>query len=88
MNLPKPANLGAQFNVEYQVDAIVEHQIPALFIVGEEDSLMPAHLIERVAQRLPGSRVVKIPAAAHSAYYEKPDEFNHIVLNFLQDTVQ
>ena len=88
MNLPKPANLGAQFDVAYQVEAIVEYQIPALFIVGEEDSLMPAHLIERVAQRLPGSQIVKISDAAHSAYYEKPDEFNQIVLNFLHETVQ
>ena len=83
MNLPKPANLGAQFDVEYQVDAIVAHRIPALFIVGEQDSLMPAHIIEPVARRLPGAQLIRVPGAAHSVYFEQPEAFNRIVLDFL-----
>lgn len=83
MNLPKPSNLGAQFDVEYQVDAIVEHRIPTLFIVGEQDSLMPAHIIEPVARRLPGAQLVRVPGAAHSVYFEQSEAFNRIVLDFL-----
>ncbi len=86
-NVPKPINLGAQFEVEYQVEPIVAHKIPALFIVGEDDVLMPPSLIEEVARLLPGSRVVKIPGAAHSGYFEKPDEFNRIVLEFLREYI-
>lgn len=63
LNPPTPANLEAQFDVEYHVDAIVEQRIPALFIVGQQDSLMPAHVIAPVARLLPGSRLVPVPGA-------------------------
>ena len=87
MNLPKPSNLGAQFDVDYQVDAIVEHRIPALFIVGEKDTLMPASIINRVVQRIPGAQLIEIPDAAHSAYFETPEVFNRIVLEFLHAVI-
>ena len=36
---------------------------------------------------MPASRFVEVPGAGHSVYFEKPDEFNRIVLEFLQHHV-
>jgi len=46
---------------------------------------MPAHISEPGARRLPGARLVRVPGAAHSVYFEKPEAFNRIVLDFLND---
>ena len=66
----------------HHVEPIVERQIPTLFVTGEEDILLPPQLVERVASQIPYALFVKIPGVGHSAYFEKPEEFNRIVLEF------
>lgn len=62
---------------------VLAHKIPVLLIVGEEDVLIPPAAIELMHKKMPGSRLVKVPDAGHSAYFEKPDEVNRIILEFL-----
>jgi pimeloyl-ACP methyl ester carboxylesterase len=57
-----------------------------MLLVGEEDALAPAHVMEMMSRKIPQSRFVKIPGAGHSAYFEKPDDFNRIVAGFLIET--
>jgi 3-oxoadipate enol-lactonase len=58
--------------------------IPALFIVGEHDAITPPDMIEMCSKLVPGSRFYEVMGSGHSAYWEKPDEFNQVVLSFLE----
>jgi 3-oxoadipate enol-lactonase len=66
------------------IKPVLAHKIPTLFIVGEEDQLIPPPIIEAMHKKMPGSQLAKVPGAGHSVYFEKPDEYNRIVLAFLQ----
>ena len=58
--------------------------VPTLFFVGEDDQISPPQVIEAGAKAIPGSRVLKVPEAGHSVYFEKPDIFNFEVLRFIE----
>ncbi len=57
--------------------------MPVLFIVGEEDPIVPPDLAEMACGLLPKARLLRVPRAGHSVYFEKPDAFNSVVLDFL-----
>jgi len=69
----------------YTPSAIAETGVPTLFVAGEEDILFPPQLIELAHQLVPGSHYECIPDAGHSAYFERPDHFNQVVGNWLED---
>ena len=56
---------------------------PVLMLYGEEDIVIPPPFLEAAAGAIPGARVVRIPKAGHSAYFERPAEFNAAVDAFL-----
>ncbi|CAA9408196.1 MAG: hypothetical protein AVDCRST_MAG22-1685 [uncultured Rubrobacteraceae bacterium] len=59
-------------------------QGPTLVLVGEEDRPRPlaaAGLLERL---IPGARKTVMPGTAHLPNMERPDEFNRLVLDFLE----
>jgi 3-oxoadipate enol-lactonase len=60
-------------------------RIPTLFIVGDKD--VPAQILEvdNIHSHMPGSKKVVIPGADHIANMSKPEEFDRIVLGFLQE---
>ncbi|HYL37398.1 MAG TPA: alpha/beta hydrolase [Bryobacteraceae bacterium] len=62
---------------------VLDKKIPVLFIVGEQDQLIPPPIIEAMHKQMPGSQLVKVPGAGHSVYFEKPDDYNRILLDFL-----
>ena len=57
---------------------------PTLVIVGELDDASIATISELLTTRIAGARKVIISGAAHLPNMEKPEEFNHEVLAFLQ----
>jgi 3-oxoadipate enol-lactonase len=57
--------------------------MPVLFIVGSEDILNPPDVTEMVYRLVPGAEMTIIQDAGHSAYFEKPEAFNQILLAFL-----
>ena len=58
-------------------------RMPALFIAGEEDAVIPPRLVEIAASYVPGARFELVPRAGHSVYFERPDAFNAILEGFL-----
>ncbi|MCH6555840.1 MAG: alpha/beta hydrolase [Chloroflexi bacterium] len=56
---------------------------PVLFIGGEHDEVMPPALMEVACRLIPGARMVVVPGAGHSVYFEDPETFNRLVLEFL-----
>lgn len=57
--------------------------VPALVIYGAEDRITPPEESAVLADLLPNSRLVEIPAAGHLANQEQPDAFNDAVESFL-----
>jgi 3-oxoadipate enol-lactonase len=59
--------------------------VPTLVIVGEKDAITPPDVMKQMADRIPNSRMIRIPGAAHLTPMEKPEEFNTALLEFLKD---
>jgi 3-oxoadipate enol-lactonase len=74
--------------LKHRLDAIVEKRIPTMLIVGEEDALASPRVMELIAGKIPNSRFVKVPGAGHSVYFERPTEFNRLLLDFLKETAE
>jgi 3-oxoadipate enol-lactonase len=56
---------------------------PACLVVGAADGPHPTEM-RSMAELIPGSRFVEIPAAAHLANLENPDAFNEAIRGFLR----
>jgi 3-oxoadipate enol-lactonase len=85
LNVNVPANLITKLGaMRHQVEPLIERRIPTLLLVGEEDALTPAKTMELMARRIPHSRFVTVTGAGHSVYFERPDEFNRILLEFIR----
>ena len=66
-------------------EALAAIRAPVLFIGGEHDEVMPPPLMEIACSLIPEAKMVVVPGAGHSVYFEKPDTFNRIALEFLAD---
>lgn len=66
--------------------ALARLACPTLLIVGDQDGLFPPAVMHASALRLPAAcraRVVTIPRAGHSPYFEEPAAWNRAVAEFL-----
>jgi pimeloyl-ACP methyl ester carboxylesterase len=71
--------------LELDASAVVASvRAPALLIWGENDDLVPFHLGRQLHKQIPDARLRVIRGANHYCMYERPDEFNHALLTFLQ----
>ncbi|WP_308910446.1 alpha/beta fold hydrolase [Pseudokordiimonas caeni] len=65
-------------------EALAEAGIPTLFIAGHEDKLFPVEAIRLMQERIAGSFLVEVVGAGHSAFFERPGEYNDTLLSLLQ----
>ena len=65
------------------------HQIhqPTLLIWGREDSITPAFVGEKFHELIENSKLFFVEKCGHAPMMEKPDEFNGILDNFLEEVV-
>ena len=56
---------------------------PVLMLAGEADLLSPPAMMRLVADHIPGCRFGTIPEAGHAAFWEQPDIWNGLVLEFI-----
>ena len=56
---------------------------PTLLMTGGADLYAPPPLLKLFAARIKGAEVSIVQEAGHSTYWEQPDGFNRIVLDFL-----
>ena len=66
-------------------EALAGMKTPVLFIGGEHDEVMPVSLMEIARGLIPGARMHVVAGAGHSVYFEAPDVFNQLVLEFFAD---
>ena len=72
-SLPKP--------IEHA--AIDTTGVPVFAITSSGDELFPAPLVVDSIKQLARAKVVEVVDAGHSTYFERPDEFNAVLLSFL-----
>jgi 3-oxoadipate enol-lactonase len=60
-------------------------QTPTLLIVGEHDVIAPPAIMKMFQSYIPHARLAEVAGAGHSVYFEKPAEFNRLVLEFLTE---
>lgn len=56
---------------------------PTLWLVGREDPLVPLQAMRDAAALAPDSELAVVDRCGHSTYFERPDVFNHLVLDFI-----
>ncbi|MEJ5990302.1 alpha/beta hydrolase [Ramlibacter sp. PS3R-8] len=64
--------------------ALRDVRCPTLLLVGSEDPIVPVAVMHEVSGLIAESEVAVIDDAGHSAYFEKPAEFNRQVLEFIR----
>jgi 3-oxoadipate enol-lactonase len=64
--------------------ALAALAMPVLCVVGEEDVVIPPEGVAILAARLPRGRLVRVPEAGHSVYFERPGTFNRLLDEFLE----
>jgi len=62
-----------------------EIKSPALLVIGDEDLLGLHQIADKLQQDIPNLKRVDMPGTAHLPTMEKPEAFNRIVLDFLQE---
>lgn len=60
-------------------------QVPALVLVGEEDTLTPRRRARRMWKALPDARMLILPETGHLANLENPKAFRTALLGFLAE---
>lgn len=65
-------------------DVVSTLRLPALVIVGEEDTLTPVEEAKRIAAAIPGAQLEVISDAGHLPNLEQPEQFNAALSAFLE----
>lgn len=71
------------FDGRDRLDAI---RVPTLLAVARDDALVPSYLSRRIAEGIPGARVVEVDWGAHAFTAVAPDVFNEMLLDFCAET--
>jgi pimeloyl-ACP methyl ester carboxylesterase len=60
-------------------------RIPTLLLTGDADLYAPPPVLRLFAARFPDCESVVIPECGHSAFWEQPEAFNRVVLDFISN---
>jgi pimeloyl-ACP methyl ester carboxylesterase len=61
-----------------------EIRVPTLILTGDADIADVQVHARAIEAGILGSRLIVVPEAGHLMYLEKPDEFNHLVILFIE----
>jgi pimeloyl-ACP methyl ester carboxylesterase len=59
--------------------------VPTLVVVGTADALTPPRDARRIAELIPGARLVEYPGSGHMLMYERSDELDALIMDFAGD---
>jgi len=59
--------------------------VPTLVVVGTADALTPARDSLRIAELIPGSRLVEYPGGGHMLMYERTEELDALIMDFARE---
>lgn len=64
-------------------DLLKDITVPSLVIAGKSDKIVPLEIMKNMADSLPNSTFVEFEDVGHLSALEIPEEFNSVVLSFL-----
>lgn len=74
---------------QWQITSELKHiEAPVLAIQGEDDPYGSMAQIDGIAQALPGTRLLKLPACGHSPHRDQPQRVLDAVAHFLNSSCQ
>jgi non-heme chloroperoxidase len=76
------------FSREDRYPRLGEIAVPTVVMVGSADRTTPPNHSRRLADRIPGARLVTIPDAGHLLNWEAPDELVKAIESFAPQTIQ
>lgn len=65
-------------------EALKRVTVQMLFISGKEDVVFPPPAAAALARLVPGAKLESVPDAGHSVYFERPEIFNRLVMDFFK----
>ena len=83
-NMTDQRNLAGEYEKICTPEELDKTNVPVLLIAGSEDILFPIEAIREVKKLLNNAYIVEIQDSGHSAFFERPTEFNDSVLSMLQ----
>jgi pimeloyl-ACP methyl ester carboxylesterase len=66
-------------------DRLSEIKVPTLIVWGKKDGLIPYRFAKQFHSRIKDSELVTMEDCGHTPYFEKPDKFGQIVLEFVKN---
>jgi pimeloyl-ACP methyl ester carboxylesterase len=70
-------------SIRITFDTLAKLSAPTLLLTGDTDLYMPPPVLRLIASRIPNATTAVVPECGHSAFWEQPDLFNKLVLDFL-----
>ncbi len=67
----------------YTADDLAQIHIPVTVVQSEHDEFIKPEHAEYLAKTIPGAELVLLPGVSHFAPLQRPDEFNAVLLAFL-----
>jgi pimeloyl-ACP methyl ester carboxylesterase len=64
--------------------ALESIRVPTLLLTGDADMFAPPPVLKMFAMHMKQAETVIVPEAGHSTYWEQPDAFNRVVLDFVR----
>ncbi len=58
--------------------------VPTLLMSGDADLIAPPPIVRSLAVLIPGSELAILTESGHSGYWERPDQFNAALLDFIR----
>lgn len=80
----RPVRVTHDAGIEVTWADIESRTFPTLLIAGDADLFAPPSMYRYLHSRMPKSELHIVPEAGHSVYWEQPDTFNRLVLDFLE----
>jgi len=66
------------------VDQLEKISVPTLIVHGRDDKVIPVEEAKLMHQKIPNSKLVIFPKCGHATIIEKAQEFNKVVIEFLE----
>lgn len=76
--------VGEYAQTQVEPSTLASLNVPIMFLAGQDDILFPIEAIRLVQEQINGSFIVEFDDCGHSAFFEKPIEFNDSLSSFLQ----
>ena len=72
-------------NQPLAIDHLREINLPTLIVTAQYDLEVCLEIAEVMKREIPNSRLVSIENAGHCMNIEKPEEFNELLVDFIND---